>query len=269
MAKDKITDYSATNASNTDVGGVNIQGSSTISKLDDGLREVMTHLAEMNAGTYPLHDTLTLADPADTTKKFRFDGGSVTAGQTRVLTVPDADGTIMYTSAIGSTVQAYGALLTAIEALTTAAGKYLGFTGSDTVEMRDIIGTVSGTGGGASTDTTYTVKTPTGALVESGAGANGHYAKWADGTMICWLLDGSDKSSDDASGNIYGSTNNATWTFPAAFVIAPVVTGQADIASRWVSCAAPTTTAVDYKHWSATSQAGSVNTRLMAVGRWY
>lgn len=134
MAKDKISDYSATNASNTDIGGVNIQGSSTISKLDDGLREVMTHLAEMNAGTYPLHDTLTFADPADTTKKFRLDGGSVTAGQTRVLAVPDADGTIAL-GAIGAEIQAYDALLTDIAALTMTEGAIIYGVGTDNVSV--------------------------------------------------------------------------------------------------------------------------------------
>ena len=94
MAKDKITDYSATNASNTDVGGIGILGSNTISNFDNAVREVMTHLAEVNAGTYPLADTFTLADPADLTKKVRIDAGNVTAGQTRVLAMPDQNVTV-------------------------------------------------------------------------------------------------------------------------------------------------------------------------------
>ncbi len=55
----------------------------------------MSHLAEMNAGTHPIADTFTLADPSDLTKKFRFDGGGITAGQTRVITIPDADSTFL------------------------------------------------------------------------------------------------------------------------------------------------------------------------------
>lgn len=94
MAKDKITDYSATNASNSDVGGIGILGTNTISNFDNAVREVMTHLAEVNAGTYPLADTFTLADPADLTKKVRIDAGNVTAGQTRVLSMPDQNVTI-------------------------------------------------------------------------------------------------------------------------------------------------------------------------------
>lgn len=44
-----------------------------------------------SSGGLSLPDTkLTLYDPADSTKAIRFDAGNVTAGQTRVLTAPDA-----------------------------------------------------------------------------------------------------------------------------------------------------------------------------------
>ena len=99
MSKDKISDYSATASSNTDVGGVNLQENSMLaSDVNNALREILSHLAEMNAGTHPLADTLTLADPSDLTKKFRFDGGGITAGQTRVITIPDADASFLSTA---------------------------------------------------------------------------------------------------------------------------------------------------------------------------
>lgn len=95
MAKDKFTDYSATASSNTDVGGVNLaEGSMLPSDVNNAFREVLSHLAELNAGTHPIADTLTLADPADLTKKFRFDGVGITAGNTRVVTMPDIDTTL-------------------------------------------------------------------------------------------------------------------------------------------------------------------------------
>ena len=96
MAKDKITDYSATASSNTDIGSVNLAENSMLpSDVNNALREQMSHLAEMNAGTHPIADTFTLADPSDLTKKFRFDGGGISAGQTRVITIPDADSTFL------------------------------------------------------------------------------------------------------------------------------------------------------------------------------
>ncbi len=98
MAKDKITDYSTAAASNTDVGGVGIQGTNAISNVDNAVRELMSHLAETNAGTAPWADTMTIGDAADLTKEFRFEASGITAGQTRVLTVPDADGTLLTTT---------------------------------------------------------------------------------------------------------------------------------------------------------------------------
>ena len=95
MAKDKITDYSATASSNTDIGSVNLAENSMLpSDVNNALREQMSHLADMNAGTHPLADTVTLADPDDLTKKFRFDGVGITASNTRVLTIQDSDLTV-------------------------------------------------------------------------------------------------------------------------------------------------------------------------------
>lgn len=51
MAKDKLTDYSATNASNTDIGGVNIDEGMLPSDVNNALREQMTHLKNFAEGT--------------------------------------------------------------------------------------------------------------------------------------------------------------------------------------------------------------------------
>ncbi len=51
MAKDKLTDYSATNSLNTDVGGVNIDEGMLPSDVNNALREVMTHLKDFAEGT--------------------------------------------------------------------------------------------------------------------------------------------------------------------------------------------------------------------------
>ena len=51
MPKDKLTDYSATNASNTDVGGVNIDEGMLPSAVNNSIRELMTHLKNFSDGT--------------------------------------------------------------------------------------------------------------------------------------------------------------------------------------------------------------------------
>lgn len=95
MAKDKITDLSETAADNTDIAGVGIVGNTNnISNLDNAIRAFGSMVAKVDRGTDPVRDTWTFADPADLTKRFRFDGGSITAGNTRVVTMPDADVTV-------------------------------------------------------------------------------------------------------------------------------------------------------------------------------
>lgn len=103
MSKDKITDYDETASGNEDVGGVGIQGTSPSSNMDNGLREIMSHLAEANAGTNPVADTWTFGDPANLTKRARLDAGGVTAGQTRVLAAPNFDG-VLYSPKEGTAI---------------------------------------------------------------------------------------------------------------------------------------------------------------------
>lgn len=95
MAKTKISQYDASASNNTDIDSIDLgEGTMVPSDVNNALREVMAHLADMNAGTSAIKDTFTLSDPTDDTKQVRFDAVNVTTGNTRVLTVPDADATI-------------------------------------------------------------------------------------------------------------------------------------------------------------------------------
>lgn len=94
MAKTKVSDWDTTAANNTDVGNVGIAGSNSIRLGNDAIQEVMAQIAKVNGGTDAVSDTWAFADPADTTKRVRLDAGNVTAGQTRVLTMPDRDVTL-------------------------------------------------------------------------------------------------------------------------------------------------------------------------------
>ena len=95
MAKTKISEYDATAGNNTDLDSINLQENVMIpSDINNALRELMAHLADMNDGTSAIQDTFAISDPADDTKQIRFDAGSITTANTRVLTAPDADVTI-------------------------------------------------------------------------------------------------------------------------------------------------------------------------------
>lgn len=89
MAKPKVTDWSATAADNEDIGGIDIRGTAKPSNIDNAEREMMAQIAKVNAGTDPVADTWSFADPADLTKIVRLDAGNITTGNTRVITAPD------------------------------------------------------------------------------------------------------------------------------------------------------------------------------------
>jgi hypothetical protein len=93
MAKNSITDYDTTAANNTDIGGIDIQGSANVANIDDGVRTLMKHIADLNTGASFIHDTYKIADSDAETRLAKFNAGSITAGQTRTFTFPDKDGT--------------------------------------------------------------------------------------------------------------------------------------------------------------------------------
>jgi hypothetical protein len=197
-----------------------------------------------------------VVDNADQSKKLAFEVSGVTAATTRTMTVPDASGTLMLTSAIGTTVLGYDALLAAIAALTTAAGGFIRTSGVDTVVAQAIVGTVSQSGGN-----------PTGALFELGSGSNGLYARFANGSQICshTLAAG---NVDVATGSVFRSAT-FTWTFPAAFSVAPAVSPCSASISLWGSAAVPSTTACGLRLLSPVTIGTSQDAQVIAVGRWF
>lgn len=100
---------------------------------------------------------------------------------------------------------------------------------------------------------------PTGAVIERGANANGEYVKLADGTLIC-------TQTMTAS-----SAAATTWTYPAAFIAAPVLSGQAvaTVSAVVVADAAPGTTSCTFSIRDKLDARRADSSLLCAIGRWF
>lgn len=109
---------------------------------------------------------------------------------------------------------------------------------------------------------------PTGAVIERGSNANGEFVRWADGTQICTRTGLSTPNASVAVGSLFRSAD-VVWTFPVAFVAAPVVKGSVDDLDAWSVSAAPSTASVTLRAMSTVSKASSVGLRATAVGRWF
>ena len=91
MAKDKLTDYDSTTASNnTDIGGVSIAEGMLPSNVNNSMRELTKQLGAFADGTDGV-DVLKLQDDTDTNSIKLQAPSSVTANTT--FTLPDGDGT--------------------------------------------------------------------------------------------------------------------------------------------------------------------------------
>lgn len=125
-----------------------------------------------------------------------------------------------------------------------------------------ILGTVSQSGG-----------VPTGTIVERGSNANGEYAKFADGTMICTLVVASQSVAVTSAYGTLFTGNPPSWTFPVAFVgtfpivdMTPFVSGKLAWSTRSATASLTTATMAIIDITSATS---SFQLTYKAIGRWF
>ena len=100
---------------------------------------------------------------------------------------------------------------------------------------------------------------PTGAAIQSGSNANGHYTRFADGTQIC------------ATELTSQTTSATTWTYPTSFASPPEACVATAISSSprlaTVGGASATTIDVDCYDLNSTRQAEQLY--LLAFGRWF
>jgi hypothetical protein len=110
---------------------------------------------------------------------------------------------------------------------------------------------------------------PTGGLIERGSNANGEFARWADGTQICWH-----KLTATGAINVafLGGFRNAgqTWIYPASFVAPPVIQGSPGnfSAISVVTNSVGTLAASVFSTAIASQASATLVADVTAIGRW-
>lgn len=127
--------------------------------------------------------------------------------------------------------------------------------------MADILGTVSHSGG-----------VPTGAIMEWGSNANGTYLRLADGMQFCALDTSGTDAIATASGNLFTTASDLTWTYPVTFTSVLFAGGTLVRADRdgGISLRGRSNSAITYRPWTTVSLSAGVSSirELFAMGRW-
>ena len=90
MSKDAINQYDATAANNTDVGGISIDEGMLPSNVNNALREIMSHLKDVDAGTSSLTSPVISGDLTVDTSTLKVDSSNNRVGVN--TTSPIGDG---------------------------------------------------------------------------------------------------------------------------------------------------------------------------------
>lgn len=107
--------------------------------------------------------------------------------------------------------------------------------------------------------------------IVTGSNANGYYAKFPDGTLICWRYSTANQITNSTFGVLYVSASQ-TLTFPIAFVgalpvVSPTCTGNYEY--TWaIQMTAPALTYCKLSVVSSWGLDGVGNPGFVAVGRW-
>lgn len=110
------------------------------------------------------------------------------------------------------------------------------------------------------------------AIVEQGSNANGHYIKWENGLMICWMdITVTDQALNNAYGSLY--IGSRKWYFPVQFQSNPIVICSTFLfgnGASWGSCSAANTIGTTLRGYDYFSRAAGTNCHIAAtaIGYW-
>jgi len=245
MAKTKISEYSSTAASNTDVANINISEGCSPSNINNAIRAVMGHLKDFQDGSssdsLTIAGTLTSSNTLAVTGGLTLDGSAGTSGQ--VLTSAGTGNTPTWVDPFPSG----GIIMWSGTIATIPSGWYLCDGTNSTPDLRNkfIIGANADDGGAAKTNVTGSatqtggskdaiVVSHTHSITDPGhshatiydyvSNKPGAFDANASGTPANWFVNGTQSATTGISVNSAGSSGTNA-NLPPYYALAFIMKG--------------------------------------------
>jgi hypothetical protein len=229
MAKTKISEYSATAASNTDISNINIAEGCSPANVNNAIRSVMAQLKDQQDGTsgdpFTVAGTLTSSGTLAVTGALTLDGAAGTSGQ--VLTSAGSGTPTWGSSFVAGMIMMWSGTIATIP-----TGWLLCNGSSSTPDLRDkfIIGASADSGGAAKTNVTASY-TQTGGTKDAIVVSHTHTATVTDAGHTHTTGTVGNSYLGDVSGgggrlHPSGSATNATGTATTGITVANSTEGS-------------------------------------------
>jgi hypothetical protein len=231
MAKTKISEYSATSASNTDISNINIAEGCSPANVNNAIRTVMAQLKDQQDGTsgdpFTCSGTLTSSGTLAVTGGLTLDGAAGTSGQALVSA---GSGNTPTWSTLGTmasqnatAVAITGGTITGITDLTVADGG----TGASSITANSVVlgnGTSALSGNLVAPSTSGNILTSNGTTWTSAAAPTGITATTGSAPYYgarAWVnFNGTGTVAINASNNVSSITDNSSGNYTVNFTTA-------------------------------------------------
>lgn len=201
MAKNKVSEYSATAANNTDIGGINIAEGCAPSGINNAIRELMAQLKDMQSGTdgdnFTVGGNLTVTGTASGTTASVSDDSTKFATTEFVRNIIPSGVIVMWSGSVA----------------TIPSGWYLCDGNNSTPDLRNrfIVGagstySVAGTGGSADAIVVSHSHTATSVVTDNGHSHGVNAANSVGSTSFGTSAGGGSLSTNSAQANVTVAT---------------------------------------------------------------